>query len=147
MQGTMKQNRFGRIVPVFACFVAMYAALGGSSQGLILCLCSDGHVTVEVQCQPDGCCPVNDSGAAQAGFMSEPASSDPCIDIPLFFAGQEFNVQRAMATPSPLHTLTFGAFTASSAVNPALARIETRILDTSPPLTTHLALDSIVLLI
>lgn len=148
MHGMKKQSRFGRTTSVCACFVAMYvAALGGASQGLILCLCSDGHVTVEVQCQPDECCPAGNPDAALAGFLSEPGSAEPCIDIPLFFEGQEFNVQRTVATPSPLHTLAFAALAASDCLNPATARIERQIPGNPPPSTAHLALSSDVLLI
>lgn len=148
MQGMKKQSRFGRTTSVCACFIAMYvAALGGASQGLILCLCSDGHVTVEVQCQPDECCPASNPGAALAGFLSEPGSADPCIDIPLFFEGQEFNVQRTVATPSLPHTLAFATLAVPDTFDLAVMRVDRQIPGNPPPSTAHLALSSDVLLI
>jgi hypothetical protein len=66
-------------------------AFPGATQELVLCLCEDGHIRLEVQCDGQGCCPIEPcADEAACGGHDGPEAACPlaghehgCTDIPL----------------------------------------------------------------
>jgi hypothetical protein len=82
-------------------------ALPGGAEGLVLCLCHDGHVQVEFGCEPESCCPPAECSVAHEDGTDEahmPAHTKQhsCTDIPLPAGTTEL----AAAPAAPLQKLT-----------------------------------------
>jgi hypothetical protein len=57
------------------------------ANGLILCVCHDGHISLESTCRPLECCPGDSSLEAAPGagaiVCSDASEEHPCLDVPL----------------------------------------------------------------
>jgi hypothetical protein len=57
------------------------------ANGLILCVCHDGHISLESTCQPLECCPSDFSLSAAPGaganVCSNSSEEHPCLDVTL----------------------------------------------------------------
>lgn len=79
--------------------------------GLILCVCHDGHVSLETTCQPLDCCPDDFAvDAANAGDLLVCADANeehPCVDVPLLlYSGKPVLVPAKSTVSSPSHNVT-----------------------------------------
>lgn len=67
--------------------LALVAMLGFFSTllgtGLVLCVCHDGHITIEAQCNPSLCCPEDGADFASSGpaVYTGIAAAHPCVDL------------------------------------------------------------------
>lgn len=61
--------------------VAIFSSIFAT--GLVICICHDGHISIEAQCNPIQCCPEDGENRPTSGTLalseSEPAHS--CIDL------------------------------------------------------------------
>ncbi|GMV90289.1 MAG: hypothetical protein AMXMBFR82_00670 [Candidatus Hydrogenedentota bacterium] len=79
--------------------------------GLVLCVCHDGHVSLETTCQPLDCCPDDFAmDAANAGDLLVCADANeehPCVDVPLLlYSGKPLLVPVKTSAPPPSHSVT-----------------------------------------
>jgi hypothetical protein len=83
-------RRFARITlkTAVVCALTIAAALPGAHTGLTLCICHDGHFSLETDCAPARCCPIDECSATETApigaFDAQSTSGEhPCIDIAL----------------------------------------------------------------
>lgn len=75
---------------LFLAVLALVIFLTGGpawANGLILCVCHDGHVSLESTCRPLECCPGDYSFEAASGaganVCSDASEEHPCLDVTL----------------------------------------------------------------
>lgn len=100
-------------VPLVALLVAVVFLTGGPAWagGLVLCVCHDGHLSLETTCQPLDCCPDDFAvDSADAGDLLECADAGeehPCVDVPLLlYSGKPVLVPAKTSVPSPSYSVT-----------------------------------------
>lgn len=78
----------------------------GGADGLVLCLCEEGHIKVERGCEPATCCPPAACGGAHTGdacvdevdaCQANTGRDTACTDIPL---GAGFPIEHDLCAPS-----------------------------------------------
>ncbi len=106
------QNSGWRTLCLAALACVMFLTGGPAwAGGLILCVCHDGHVSLETTCQPLDCCPDDFAvdAADTGGVMvcADASEEHPCVDVPLLlYSGKPVLVPAKSTVSSPSFSVT-----------------------------------------
>lgn len=111
-----------RSLPFFSLLIVCCVILSGTAaavdRGVILCVCPDGHVQLEVDCENSPCDPDEDGDTHQNHAVSSwvtnaPSEHRSCLEIPLIGIGHQLP-DESVAVPAYDSALLFVAQNDSS---------------------------------
>lgn len=84
-----------------ACCIFISGTASAVGDGIVLCICHDGHIRLEIDCSKSFCCPEDkcaneqDSGLT-AWLMTSPEPTHSCVDIPLIGSDAQVREEAAV---------------------------------------------------